>query len=442
MSKSFVRVPVSGPQGSTDVCLPSDEPIGGMVVMLMHLTGASATDIADPGAWALSTLIDGPIDLTKTPAESQLLDGTKLYLTRTEEAAEPAFVDDVLHRLGTTSGSAFSVWRGIDRRRAVTILVAVALSAVSVLVSFTAQGVGSAVTLAVAGFAALGVGRMFVAREAAWVGWAAIAALAGACRLFASEYSDQSPALWWFVGAAVGVGAIGLLSLRVPHTVGIIGFALAIALSLVGLSIEWGASLVAVSAWSLIPFLLVFAIAPKTALATSGIVAMVRRAEDGEPVHRDELRERLESTQQSTDVLVWVAAVLSALACVVLTVTGVWIQGVLSLLVAATLALNSRAFTHTRHVAPMVGAAIISASAGTLALPGWLGMEGGAAQVAGLAAVAALLLAIVAFNSVELDDVSAVRLTRVLNAVDYPIVLGTFPMIFAAQGVYQLFWPS
>lgn len=419
-----------------------DAPVIDQLPVLMNMVEALPQDLDELGGWSLSTLARGPIDLELDPAALGIRDGEVLHLARTAEAAEQPFIDDVLHRIGIASENDFALWRGPVRDRAVSLISGVGLAISAVALAVIASGIGTAAVVAAIGIGAVAAGWALRDRSGAEISWAVVPALASAGALLARNAAPDNTVLWALIGAALGVGIVGLLSLSLPKVAGVIGLTVAVVLAVVAGAIALGASGVAIAAWGLIPLLLILGFGPKLAMMSSGIVALVRKSEEGNQVPRSEMSDALAALQSRTDVVVSTAAILITCVCAYLAVAGVWVQGMLTLVVAVVLVLHSRSYSHARHVVPLLGAAMVAGVAGMVALPGWFGIGGVAGAAMSAVFVTAVLVGIALANVATLDAVAAARLTRGLNAIEYPVVLAIIPLVFLAQGVYQLFWPS
>ncbi|MET9202652.1 hypothetical protein, partial [Gordonia sp. NPDC003585] len=103
--------------------------------------------------------------------------------------------------------------------------------------------------------------------------------------------------------------------------------------------------------------------------------------------------------------------------------------------------LRSRNFTHTRHVGPMILAAAAATAFLAVGVAGWSGLAVGPAAALGAGAAALVALCFGAGALPALPEVSGARVRRILDALDLPLAIAFIPVVFFAQGVYNLVWP-
>ncbi|MGB6179790.1 MAG: hypothetical protein WBF79_00950, partial [Rhodococcus sp. (in: high G+C Gram-positive bacteria)] len=202
-----------------------------------------------------------------------------------------------------------------------------------------------------------------------------------------------------------------------------------------------GANPTALAAWSSVALVLVLIVTPKSALSTSGLLALIKSTENADLAEREAVRVALRKGRETTDVMVWSTAVM--LMPLVLTVcfTGVWSQGLLCAVLCVVVLLRSRSFTHARHVGPLISAATIGILGGAAAIPRWFDHDASASVVLWCALVVVALLSAAASQTAVFPDVGAARVRRTLDIVDVPLALAYIPVLFLAQGLYGYFWP-
>ncbi|QRY63011.1 EsaB/YukD family protein [Gordonia sp. PDNC005] len=438
MGANFVRLTVVADDNQLDVSLPAQRPVVEYIDDVLGLLGPTAS--AGGAVWTLSTPALGPIDLEDTLADHQIVDGARLHLTKAPEAAPPPFVDDVLAEMRRGVDARFRTWDAGTRRTwiGVSVGVVVALASAVVAGDDARQAVvgvlgGLALLCLLAGAALRGpsVGN------AAWV--AVIPASLGMWRAAEELGTAEQVAFTVAVGCAVVASAAAIVLRSSP--VSIAACATAGGCSVAGGAFLAGANAVAMSVWVLPVLVVAVIVAPKWALASSGLLAQVRLSERMELADRDAVARGLTRGRLTADVLVWSSSVLGVLAVATIAADGVWEQGLAAAIMVAIWLLRSRNFTHARHVAPM----ILAAAASTVFLAAgairWFGAAGSSYVLGIGAAVVVLVLVLAACALPTLDEVTAARVRRLLDAVDIPLAVAFVPVVFFAQGVYTLVWP-
>lgn len=439
MGANFVRLTVVSDDNQLDVSLPAQRPVVEYIDDVVGLLGPSAS--AAGSAWTLSTPSLGPIDLEDTLADYQIFDGARLSLTKAPDAAPPPFVDDVLAEMQRTVDVRYATWIGAHRRKWIAAAVAVVVGVCSVLVAVDGERWPVVGVLAALALAALGGGLAARRTAMGHVAWSALApaTLATWRAAEANSLAERVVFALAAIALVVAVVAGGVLASR-PIVAAAGGTAVVFAA--VGLSFALGANPVAASVWALPVLVLGVIIAPRIALSSSGLLAQIRLSERMELAQREAVAAGLGRGRLIADAIVWATSVLGVPAVATIALSGVWQQGLAAVVFVVIWLLRSRNFTHVRHVAPMILAGAAGAAFLAAGLARWIGASGG--SYTGVVGVVAAALA-VAFGCgalPSLGEVGAARARRVLDGVDLPLALVFVPVVFFAQGVYSLVWPS
>lgn len=437
MGTTFVRLTVIADSSQLDVSLPAQRPVVEYIDDVVGLLDADGA--ASPSPWALSSPRHGPIDPEDTLADHGILDGVTLHLTPAQEAAPPPFVDDVIEEVRRTVDARFEPWSGSARRRWTAAASAAALATSGAFLTFHFSSWTAAVPLAVLSVLAVAV-ALVARRTPSGHLLLAGAALAAGAVWRAAEPVGMAGSVSLAVSAATGLAALWAGSIRRDLS-GVVGASsVCLCFAVAGAAFALGANPTAMSMWASIGLVALLIVTPRVALASSGLLAHIRRTERFEEAPRNKVSDALARGRHTADGLVWGSAVLLTAITATIAATGVWEQGLAAAALVMMVLLRSRAFTHTRHVAPLVVAAAVSAAALGCALPGWIPGTGSAAAVAAAAGVL-LAGAFVAAGLPDLDAVPAARVRRALNAAGLPLAIAYVPIVFFGQGVYTLVWP-
>lgn len=438
MVTTFVRVTVIADDVQLDISLPAHRQIIDFLPDILELLEVGVGD--DPSGWVMSTPAIGPLDPLDTLADRQLLDGTSVHLTRAEHAAAPPFVDDVLREMTRTIDSGYARWTGDSRARWVAALASglILLTAVAMAVIDQPTPAGSAlagltaVTLLLAACTPDTLGRWLAAP-------AGVAAALSAWRFTATLDTDARVTLTLAAGALV-VAATSLAARRAVPAAPVGGLVGAV-LAFCGLAFTLGLSSIATAAWGSLLFLVGVIVAPKLALASSGLLAQLQRSENLELTSRAEIDSALSRGRHIVDSLVWSISLLAVLAAAAIALLGVWQQGLIPLLLGLLLLMRSRSFAHSRHVGPLVAAGSTSVLLALFRLPDWLGMSGWGAIALWSVGAAIALTACVLTILVSLNEVTRAEMRGWLDTLDLFLLLAYVPVVVFAQGIYPYFWP-
>lgn len=418
-----------------DVSLPTGRPVVELMPEVLDLLGADPG--IDPAVWTLSTVRAGTLDPLSTLGETDVLDGSTVYLTRETDTAAPPFVDDVLAEMTRVVDRDAAVWSGRPRAMGLSVTAVLILTVIASLMAL-GGGFGAAAWLVVA-VACLGAGWCAQpVRDI--VPWAAVPVTAAAVWAPMESVATSWRVAFTLTAAATAFSLAAVVARRLrPWAV--VGVAVAVVLAVSGAAFVVGANPVAWCAWTTLIVVIGVMVIPRFAVNTSGILLYLRRAESMEMVARDDVHRAVRRGRQTIDAAVWTLAVVATAQMVVLAAAGVWEQGLLGALLAVVVWLRSRSFAHARHAGVLVAAAIIGSVAAALRVPDWAHWDGTATTVWCVAVSLALLVVVIAATTVRPDEVTQAQIRSVVDAVDVPLTLAFVPVLVFAQGIYPYFWP-
>lgn len=433
-----MRLTVVADDNQLDVSLPSHRPVIEYiddVIELLRPSGAAAGS-----GWTLSMPSHGAIDLEDSLADHEVFDGALLHLTKSDESVSPPFVDDVLAEVRRDVDARFASWSGRPREKWSAVSAAAVLAVGSILVS--TMGASPVVVAVLCATAASAVGASSAMRRSPLVhiAWAATvpAGLAAWC---ATESNPLAQSVVFSLAAILAAGALAAQMASVSVSVRLAALIGAVLFAGAGAAFALGANPVAASVWTLPALVVAVIIAPRVALASSGLLTQIRLSERMELAERAAVLSGLGRGRIAADVLVWVSSVFVIPVVATIALNGVWEQGLAAAFLVVIWLLRSRNFTHVRHVAPMVTAAAVGATLLVAGIVRWAPVSAdGSAVVMGVGVV---LIAVAAGLGAlrPMDEVHGARLRRFLDGVDLPLAIAFVPVVFFAQGVYSLVWP-
>lgn len=483
MSDTFVRVSVFYADRQLDVSLPMGRPavdiVGDVVDLFNH--DAASNDAGDPQkaisttdthTWVLSTSKVGTIEPHATLAEYGIQDGDRLHLTRREEAAHTPFVDDAIAEVRATIESAQWGWSGSMRSSSALATFATGLAAAGVVAATgiwnatlpldASQWVQVAVVVATATIGLV----LALWRKHEWMGflgYAVPAATVVLTRIFLAKLPIEQAVPWTVVAVALSMALAVWAAGRKRQAGGLAGvtaaFCIAAGAALVAGGVMLGANIFALFAWSAWLPVLLLLIAPAVGLNTTGLPALIRQNDSGDPVAREAIRVDARRAEAVSRGVAWAAAGLALATAVCLSASPVWQHGLIALLLIAAVLLRQNGFADARIVAVLsfVGVVSLASVAGAfvrwfrndwqpLAQPTiwWAPTQCAEAWVWGVAAMTltASLIITLAVQLRERDEVQAARAARVINTIDVVVCLAVIPGILAAQGLYQYYWAT
>lgn len=440
MSATFVRLTVLADDSQLDVSLPAHRPVVEYIDDVLTLFGPETA--RNGSGWTLSSPTHGPIEIEDTLADYSVTDGTTLHLTSSIDAAQPPFVDDVIAEMRRKVDVDYRTWSGSTRAYWLTgAMAALAVWTTGVLV-LRGPTAAAAAALAVLAVLALVGGGAARSKPAAHLAWLAVPAAGGAAWR-AAHSLGLAESVSFTLGAAAVAAAIASVVVGRWRAFGLAAAGVGVATLIAGAVITFGANPTAVCVWASVVPVLALIVTPRSALASSGLLALVRKTENMELADRRELGVALDRGRLVVDAVVWGASALVVPMVLTIALTGFWEQGLVAAVLAVVLLLRSRSFTHARHVGPMVAAGTVSLLAVAYSIPRWIDSDNSTiAVVVWLVAAVLVLFGAGLGQAFELPDVGAARVRRLLDSIDLPLTLAYFPIVFFAQGIYGFFWPD
>lgn len=429
---TFTRLTIVGSTRRADVVVPDDETLAALLPDLLSLLEETERFAGAPVRLVRRT--GEQLELAATPAELLIADGDVLRIVHEDDAPPPPEVADVTEVVAESLEGRTDRWGETPRR--VVGALAVGLSAL--LVGYGAsQALDDSAAVAVLGAswaAALVVavigGRMLQPWTVVWA-----TALALGLSLPLAQAIPLDPGATGLLrsillaaalaSAALGIGFGIARRSSAPAWGSFAGLAAAgawLALSYTTLAPTASAGLVGLAA------LVVIGILPGIALSTSGLSSLDDAAIAGELPARRSVAVSLEDAYAA---LAWMSAPLAltagAAACL-LALSGELYALLLAIAIGLVLALRTRQFPLTIHVAPLWLAAVatlIGVAASPL-LPGW----------AGFALLGGLGIAAIALAGIRPTAHTRVRLRRGGNVLELFAVVATVPLLLGVLGVY------
>lgn len=432
----YTRLTVAGRTRRTEVVVASTEPLGAALPQLLQLLDETTGTVARP-----LTLVgvDGErLDIARSPQQLELLDGSLLRLERLDAAPPPPVVIDVTDVAADAHDARPDRWDGRARMIAAGTAIALAFTAVALLVPLGTAPAAVVAPLAVLlGLlsAAVGLGLGGLARVSGCL-TAAAAGLTIPLGVAAADQLARIGAPGALLGGAAALIAaaavVVLLGVGVAHrrrgavAGGVLGLVLA-----GGLLILLLAGVAPVPAAAIAGTVAAFATGPLPwiALSTAGLTDLDRRVGTGERLSRTTADQAIDEAYAA---LTWsvaaVAAVLAA-AGVTLAADGELWSGLLALAFAVVAMLRSRAFPLRVQVWLLwaAGAAIaVAAIVGRLGAWPW--------AAAAVAIAAAVVIAAAAL--VDPRPHTRARLRGIGNALETLAVVALLPVLLGVLGVY------
>jgi len=442
---AYSRVTVVTADRTIDLALPSGLPLADVLPQVMRFAAPDATS-GSPTSWTLAHLGGAALTLSQTLSDAGVLDGDVLELRAQQDDVRPATVEDVRDTVEDSVDASGGVWSTLTTR-SYTVLLASALLAVLGVGSWLATRYGTSDTLSDVGDpvpAALAVAALLFAT---W--WAATLA-----RVLDAQVAAAVAMLWAAVlGAAIGeradvddwevlafaVAAVavaaGVARLLTPAATG--HLAAAVVLLVVGLA---HAVVDATSA----PVEHATRVLPVLALLTVGTIPLISLSVGGVASADYRVRHvgRLDLAALQARYRASNAVLVGSLVGIALVV--VW-GGIaldlrddpwdrtLAVSLAAAATLRSRLFSRTPHMLPLrtAGLVVIAFVAAQLTIDHaeaapWLAVV-----------VAAAMLAAIGVTSAPMSDITRARVKRLLNVLEFLVVVDLLVVLCGALGIYQ-----
>lgn len=445
MQTAYSRVTVVTAERTIDLALPSALPLADVLPQVMRYAAPDSPS-GSPTSWTLAPLGGATFALSQTLSDAGVRDGDVLELRAQHDDVRPATVEDVRDTVEDSVDASGGVWSTLTTR-SYTVLVGSALLALLGIGSWlTGRGdatgaladVGDPVpaglvvaTLLFATWWSAALARVIDAQVAAATAmvWAAVLGTAVGER---ADVDTWELLAFVVVAVAVTAGIARLLTAAVTAHV-----ATAAVLLVVGLS----HAVVDVTA---APVEQATRILPVLALLTVGTIPLISLSVGGVASADYRVRHvgRLDLAALQARYRASNAVLVGSLVGIGLVVVwgGIaldlrddpWDRTLaLSLAVAATL--RSRLFSRTPHMLPLrtAGLVVIAfvASRATIehadAAP-WLAVV-----------VAAAMLAAIGLTSAPMSDITRARVKRLLNVVEFLVVVDLLVVLCGAIGIYE-----
>src|SRR6266498_219345 len=419
MATRFTRVTVAADGRSLDVSLPASRPIAELLPEICDLLSLAPQGA---GAWAVSTVAAGPIDLRRSLDEAGVTAAQVLYLTAPPAAPAPPVVDDVIDEVQSLLDEDGSEWAGDRRMYGSCALAGIVLLLLTFAVStMPLAPVGVVVVLADLGVAAAIAGRLLRQRGGVFLVAAAVPAWAlagfGAARLAGWDRAS------WFTagltGAGVGCAALGLTGERWQRVVANAGAAVAFLGLLVTMLVAAGLD------------------RPRVAAVTAVLVGLMRSQEAGEQISQGRVGAAVTRGQAALTGALFGIATFAAIAATVLLTSRTWSGVTLGGALGAVFALRSRAFTRAGHVVPMLVPAVVAAAVAVIALPRSLGLAATPATWLAYGSTLAIAVGLVLAGQRRLDEVAAARMRQVFDIIEVVTMLSLVPLVIAVFGGFE-----
>lgn len=426
----YTRLHVAGSVGRAELVVPDDQPLGAVMPQLLQMLAEPT-----PSVERALTLVTGSgveVDITRSPAELALGDGTMLRLTRVDAAPPPPVVIDVADSTAERHDDRRDRWN--DRARVLTAAVAVGV--------FVAVGLA---LLPLPAEAALWAG---ISMAAAFLVATVLCGLLGADRISAlltGAAFGTVPSIAVLASAASPRGGVATLTtaILVAAIVVVLGVGVArrsraalaggaIGLALAALQLSMLAVPGTIEQSLTVPLIVALAVCgvlPWVALAGSGLATLDRHVADDGVVSRAATRSTIDAAYAT---LTWgvgaVVAIVALDAAILIANPELWsvLLGTASVVV---LAMRTRSF-------PLIPAQLLL----------WGGVVvivcvGAAAHVTSLGVVGLLLIAAVAAITAMLGLLRPTahvraRLRGYGNALEMLAVVALVPLALGVWGVY------
>ena len=427
-----------------DLALPNALPLADVLPQVMRYADPGAGADA-PVSWTLARMGGSSMSLAQTLAEAGVQDGDVLQLRPEDEDVRPAMVEDVRDAVEDSVDAAGGVWTTRTTRSFAVTSGSVLLLVVA-LISWWGDRVGNSdlgdlaspasavVAVAVLLFGAWWSDRF--ARDldaqvatAAAMGWAA---------LLGADVADSAG-----LDGAAAIGVAGLASAIVaglaraltPAVTGHVAFAVSVAAAGLVELVTDAIGLDADHVRRVLPVLALLAsgVVPRVSLSVGGLASADYRVRHVGRLDLTALRARYRASNAIlVGGMVGICAVV-AWACVGLFADGGPWDRTLAAALAVALVLRSRMFSRTQHMlAPrIVGGALLAFGGWRLAVdePSYLPWV-----VTALALVVALGMGL---GSMQMSDISRARVKRLLNTVEFLVVVVVLVLLAGALGIYH-----
>lgn len=435
MVTRFTRLSIVAGDNQLDVSLPSSRPVAELLPELPMMFGLPRT--TPPTVWALSIPRLGTLAGERSLADAGILDGDVLFLSETGAAAESPVVDDVLTAISAAVDDQGRPWAGAARDWVITcLLAAVGLALIAALAAIPNPRLSGALLLA-ASAATVGGAVALRGHGGLVLGWTGLASAPAA--LF--QLTDRADLDVRFVAAAAaGLAGASAVAYAAGHarTVVVAGLASGGVVGAAAGVLAAGADGSSIAAWASIGMVIILGVLPQLALATSGLLGLVRRAEAGEPARREAVNRSLATSRATIDGTLAALGLVGCAGVGTLIWAGRPAQAWLGGLVALIFLLRSRSVSQALQVAFLLAVPVTALVATAAAIPHWAHVHSPAIRAAVWAVGtlgAAVLIAVAGYT--RLPEVTSARLSRLWDRVDLVAVVALVPIVLLAQDIFR-----
>lgn len=442
---AYSRVTVVTSDRTIDLALPSGLPLADVLPQVMRYAAPDAT-VGSPTAWTLGHVGGASLGLSQTLGDAGILDGDVLELRAQTEDVRPATVEDVRDTVEDSVDASGGVWSTLTTR-SFSVILGSALLTILGVAAWLAGRIDAGSSLAGVADPAPAAATLAVLLFATW--WAATlarsldsqiaaaAALVWAAILGASIGVEADVAGWEILAFSVIAVAIaaGVARLLTPAATG--HLAAAAVILVVGLShavVDWTAAPVE-QATRILPVLALLAVGsiPLISLSVGGVASADYRVRHVGRLDLAALQARYRASNAVlVGSLIGIALVI-VWGGITLDLSDEPWDRTLALSLAAAATLRSRLFSRTPHMLPLrtAGLLVIVFVAGHFAIDHpdiapWLAVG-----------VAVYMLAALGVASAPMSDITRARVKRVLNIVEFLVVVDLLVVLFGAVGLYE-----
>lgn len=480
MTATFIRVSVFQNNRQLDVSLPAARPIIDLLDDITELFNRTEDNDETPdehamgtNVWTLSSPRTGILNEECTLSDYQIVDGQQLFLTPQNKAALSPFVDDVMMEVRHSISNHSWQWNNKIRTSGLLIISAalafliyspgipVILQAPNNIFewSLTTRIFAEFMILITVICVALALWKPLPSTR-----WLSLilpfTALLLAYPLLAPKPAGIQVASMIIIGCLASIPTSFILGRRRQRngTGGALALGVLAGIILIGLLCNlYGASMLALAAWSAWFPILLLLIAPAVAVHGSGLATLLRLNDAGEPIDRGAIQQHTHRCSMLCDALVWCATALGFVIALTLVNSPYWQQGLCGGILALTLIFRSNGYSDARLIAPLIGSGCIVCAvlAGSILtwiyqnpytqpehIPWWTRIDPVSWQpwLAFSATAIAFALILIALIGYQPHEVQEARSAKVIAFADTILSLSAAPIILIAQGVLTYYW--
>ncbi|MDO4686491.1 MAG: EsaB/YukD family protein [Corynebacterium sp.] len=475
MTATFIRVSVFRNNRQLDVSLPADRPIIDIIDDITELF--TPTDDSDEtpdehtmgtNVWALSSPRTGVLDEEFALSDYHIVDGQKLFLTPQTHAALSPFVDDVMmevrHSISDHS------WRWHNKIRTSGLLIISAVLALCIYCpaipiiltspnnifewNFTTRIFAEFMILITLFCIALSIRKPLP--HTRWLAFSLpLTALILTYPLFAPFPAGIQVSALIIVGSLASIPTAYILGRGRPRngSAGALSLGTLAGVVFLGLLCNlYGASMLALAAWSAWVPILILLVAPTIAINGSGLATLLRLNDAGETIDRSAIQQRSHRCS-----MLWFATALGCCIALTLVNSPYWQQGLCGGILALTLIFRSNGYSDARVITPLIGSGclVCAVLAGSITTwihqkpqanpahsPWWASVDPASWQpwLAFSTTATALALILIALIGYQPHEVQEARSAKVISILDTVLSLSAIPIILIAQGVLTYYW--